>query len=72
MRKNVDFLAVNTLPANTFSYYSGCDDLVTWSPGRQHSSRWRMRVAPSGGSVKKIKGMSFLFFTILCLKAGIL
>ena len=27
--KNIDFLAVNTLPANTISYYSGCDDLAS-------------------------------------------
>ena len=32
-------------------------------PGQQHGGRWRTRVAPGGGSVKKIKGVSFLFFT---------
>ena len=28
IRENIDFLAVNTPPANTISYYSGCDDLA--------------------------------------------
>ena len=28
IRKNIDFLAVNIPPANTISYYSGCDDLA--------------------------------------------
>ena len=32
-------------------------------PGQQHGGRWRTRVAPGDGSVKKIKGVSFLFFT---------
>ena len=29
IRKNIDFLAVNTLPNNTVSYWFGCDDLAS-------------------------------------------
>ena len=28
IKKYIDFLAVSTPPANTISYYSGCDDLA--------------------------------------------
>ena len=38
---------------------------MTWS---ETWRRQRTRVASSGGSVKKIKGVSFLFFTILCTR----